>query len=81
MGLFPFTQEWAPLETTPFPRELLRAARLKGAVPLLRWEPRSSTFPALTQDSTLRRAALTASPCAFPSPSALPKSMICFNAP
>ncbi len=54
MGIFPFMQEWAPLETTPFPRELLRAARVKGAVPLLRWEPRSSTFPALAQDATLR---------------------------
>lgn len=53
LGLFPLTREWAPLETTPFPRELLRAARLKGAVPLLRWEPRSSTFPALAADPTL----------------------------
>jgi len=45
MGLFPLTQEWGPPETKPFPRELLRTARLKGAVPLLRWEPRGSTFP------------------------------------
>ena len=53
-GLFPLTQEWAPLQSAPFPRELLRAARLKGAVPLLRWEPRASTFPQLANDPKLR---------------------------
>ena len=54
MGLFPLTQEWAPFETTPFPRELLRAARLQGSVPLLQWEPRASTFPRLASNPRLR---------------------------
>jgi len=54
MGLLPLAQKWGPLETTPFPYELLRAARLKGAVPLLRWEPRSSTFPRLAKNPKLK---------------------------
>jgi hypothetical protein len=54
MGLFPLTQEWGPPETKPFPRELLRTARLKGAVPLLRWEPRGSTFPQFANHPKLR---------------------------
>ncbi len=54
MGLFPLTQEWGPPETKPFPRALLRQARLKGAVPLLRWEPRGSTFPQFATHPKLR---------------------------
>ncbi len=53
-ALLPITLDWAPLDTVPFPRELLRAARLRGAVPLLRWEPRASSFPQLIGDPTLR---------------------------
>jgi len=54
IGLLPLTQQWGPFETTPFPYEILRASRLKGAVPLLRWEPRASTFPRFAKNPRLR---------------------------
>lgn len=53
-GLLPMRLEWAPLEVTPFPREALREARLKGAVPLLSWEPRSDRFPELAAKPHLK---------------------------
>ena len=53
LRLYPFTREWAPEDRSPFPRELLRAARLHGAIPLLTWEPRASTFPQFRGDREL----------------------------
>lgn len=45
--LFPFTQQWGTDEEVPFPRDLMRDARLHGAVPLLTWEPTMAKFAKL----------------------------------
>ena len=50
--LFPFTQPWGAEEEVPFPRELMRTARQRGAVPLLTWEPTMANFPNLRGKAT-----------------------------
>ena len=45
--LFPFILPWGSEDEVPFPRELMRTARLRGAVPLLTWEPTTANFPKL----------------------------------
>ena len=53
--LFPFTQKWGPNSLANFPEDAMREARLRGAVPLITWEPWTSTFPELRGDPELGR--------------------------
>ncbi|HZJ13488.1 MAG TPA: glycosyltransferase [Chthoniobacteraceae bacterium] len=53
--LFPFRQKWGPESLAHFPYDAMRKARLSGAVPMITWEPQSSTFPELRNDPDLSR--------------------------
>ncbi len=53
MQLYPITIEWAAEEAAPVPWRLIREARQHGAVPLITWEPRASTFPKLRGEPQL----------------------------
>lgn len=41
-------QQWGPESIEKFPMELLRSIDEKGAIPMITWEPVSSTFPHLS---------------------------------
>ena len=51
--LFPLTQRWGPDSLANFPEAIMREARLRGAVPLITWEPWTSSFPELRSDPEL----------------------------
>lgn len=53
--LFPLTIEWAAPEVSPVPWAAIREISRRGAVPLITWEPRATTFPALRSDPDLGR--------------------------
>lgn len=53
--LIPLTVEWAAPEVAPVPWPAIREISRRGAVPLITWEPRATTFPELRDDPELGR--------------------------